>query len=198
MAYFLFRHQPLQTFYYLYTALSLLFVRVPYWAVRYALPFTRPVPWSLGRVILVKCYRVLITTIFRTTVSTMCFDPVAVEKSGKADQVGLVWTEPAPDLIVLDEIKEAARINDIKPERTAGYWMGKRGPDGKVGQKAGPDEKVIYGFHGECTHYSLLSALHARTHVYLLCRRRLRRESRTPRAPPLLVLTLTLASSFAF
>ncbi|KAI0629129.1 alpha/beta-hydrolase [Trametes polyzona] len=148
MGYFAFRRQPLQTFYYLYTLVSLLFVRVPYWAVRYALPSTRPVPWSLGRVIIVKCYRVLITTIFRTTVTTMCFDPVKVEKSGQADKVGLVWTDPAPDLIVLDEIKEAARINGIEPVRVAGYWLGKRGLDGKVGQKAGPDEKVIYGFHG--------------------------------------------------
>ncbi|EIW58776.1 alpha/beta-hydrolase [Trametes versicolor FP-101664 SS1] len=148
MAYFAFRRQPLQTFYYLYVAFSLLLVRVPYWTIRYALPSTRPVPWSLGRMVLVKCYRVLITTIFRTTVTTMCFDPTAVEKSGKGDQLGLVWTEPAPDLIVLDEIKEAARVNNIKPERTAGYWLGKRGPDGKVGQQAGPDEKVIYGFHG--------------------------------------------------
>ncbi|KAH9847564.1 alpha/beta-hydrolase [Lenzites betulinus] len=148
MAYFQFRHQPLQAFYYLYILFSLAFVRVPYWTIRYALPRTRPVPWSLGRVVLVKCYRVLITTIFRTTVTTMCFDPVAVEKSGKADKYGLVWTEPASDLFVLEEIQEAARINDIKPERVAGYWLGKRGPDGKAGQKAGPDEKVIYGFHG--------------------------------------------------
>ncbi|KAH9888977.1 alpha/beta-hydrolase [Cubamyces lactineus] len=148
MGYFAFRHQPLLTLYYLYTAVSLLFVKVPYWAVRYALPSTRPQPWSLGRVVLVKCYRELITTLFRTTVAPFCHDAVAVEKSGKADEVGLVWVEPAPELLVVPEIQEAARVNGIEPERRAGYWMGKRGPDGKVGQPAGPSEKVIYGFHG--------------------------------------------------
>ncbi|KAI0816972.1 Alpha/Beta hydrolase protein [Trametes gibbosa] len=66
----------------------------------------------------------------------------------KRQRAEALLCEPAFDLIVHGEIQEAARINDIKPERVAGYWLGKRGPDGKAGQKAGPDERVIYGLHG--------------------------------------------------
>ncbi|KAI0666806.1 alpha/beta-hydrolase [Trametes maxima] len=147
MAFFRYRYQPFQSFYFLFFAFYLLLVKVPYWAVRYALPSKRPQPWSLGRVILVKCYRTFITGLFQTSVASMCYDPVVVEKSGKGDELGLVWVEPSPELVV-GEIAEAARANDIKAERTAGYWLGKRGSDGRPGQPAGPDEKVIYGFHG--------------------------------------------------
>ncbi|KAL7280893.1 hypothetical protein ACG7TL_005837 [Trametes sanguinea] len=148
MAAFQFRRQPLTTFYYLYTLVSLLFAKLPYWTVRYALPSIRPQPWSLGRVVLVKCYREFVTALFRTTVASMNMEASAVEKAGKADEAGLVWVDAAPELIVVPEIEEAARVNGIQAERRPGYWIGKRGPDGKVGQLAGPDEKVIYGFHG--------------------------------------------------
>ncbi|KAI0766612.1 alpha/beta-hydrolase [Trametes elegans] len=147
MAFFTYRHQPLTTLYFLYTGLSLLLVRVPYWTIRYALPSKRPLPWSLGRIVLVKCYRVFIAAIFRTTPAIFATDHAAVEKSGKGDELGLVWVDPAPELVV-DEIEEAARTNGIEAVRRAGYWYGKRGPDGKAGQPAGEDEKVIYTLHG--------------------------------------------------
>ncbi|CDO75986.1 hypothetical protein BN946_scf184548.g3 [Trametes cinnabarina] len=148
MGSFQFRRQPLTTLYYVYSLISLLFVKVPYWAIRFALPSTRPQPWTLGRVILVKCYRELIKILFNSTVAPMNIDASTVEKSGKAEETGLVWIDAAPELIIVPEIEEAARINGIKAERRPGYWIGKRGPDGQVGQAAGPDEKVIYGFHG--------------------------------------------------
>ncbi|KAI0644221.1 alpha/beta-hydrolase [Trametes meyenii] len=141
MAFFQFRHQPLKTLYYVYAGLSLLFVQIPYWAVRYALPSTRPQPWSLGRVIIVKCLRVLVTTMFRTSFELMNLDPLDVAKSGKGEVVGLVWVDAAPELVA-GEIEEAAHINRIEAERRAGYWFGKRGPDGRAGQLAEPDEKM--------------------------------------------------------
>ncbi|KAI0666804.1 alpha/beta-hydrolase [Trametes maxima] len=147
MVFFRFRHQPLKAMYYVYAGLSLLFVQIPYWVVRYALPSTRPQPWSLGRIVIVKCLRALVTTMFRTSVALMNLDPLDVEKSGKGEEVGLVWVDAAPELVT-GEIEEAAYLNGIEAERRAGYWFGKRGPNGKAGQPAGPDERVIYSFHG--------------------------------------------------
>ena len=98
--------------------------------------------------VLVKIYRTMIDASFQTTFGPFCVDPVEVEKRGKAEEDGLVWVEPAPELIV-GEVAECAKINGVQAERRAGYWFGKRGPDGKAGQRAGPDEKVIYSCHGE-------------------------------------------------
>ncbi|KAI0731328.1 alpha/beta-hydrolase [Earliella scabrosa] len=146
-SFFQFRGQPFTALFCVYLFLSLLFVKIPYWTIRYALPSWRPVRWSLGRMVLVKIYRTMIDASFQTTFGPFCVDPVEVEKRGKAEEDGLVWVEPAPELIV-GEVAECAKINGVQAERRAGYWFGKRGPDGKAGQRAGPDEKVIYSCHG--------------------------------------------------
>lgn len=83
---------------------------------------------------------------FQTSVGIFLADSEKLAKS--ADEVGFVWIEPDPMLIGGD-IKEAAKVNDVEPARIGGVWYGQRGPDGKVGQRAGPDEKVIYELHGQ-------------------------------------------------
>lgn len=66
---------------------------------------------------------------------------------GSADENGFVWVDPVPDLIT-GEIKGMAELNNVQPVRLGGCWVGKRGGDGKAGQRAQPGEKVIYELHG--------------------------------------------------
>lgn len=141
------RHQPLKGLYFLYTAFSTLFVRVPYWTVTNLLPACRPNPrWSLSRVLLVKLLGVVGETL-RRTVSwrIVASDPRKLEKDARK---GVVWVDPVPEL-VHGEIAEMATINGVASVRVAGYWYGKRGADGQVGQKPEPGEKVAYELHGE-------------------------------------------------
>ncbi|KDQ28795.1 hypothetical protein PLEOSDRAFT_156533 [Pleurotus ostreatus PC15] len=142
---FAFRHQPFKTLYFFGVALSFLFVKLPFWTVRYLVPAWRPVrEWSLSRMLLIKSLGVLFTTMFDTSIDSLKCDP---EKEGPPDEVGLVWIEPKQELVV-GEIKSAAQVNNIHPIKVAGFWYGKRGENGQVGQAAGPDEKVIYELHG--------------------------------------------------
>ncbi|KAG9219491.1 hypothetical protein CCMSSC00406_0005385 [Pleurotus cornucopiae] len=108
-------------------------------------PTWRPVRgWPLSRMLLVKSLRVGVNAMFNTSLDPLKLDPV---QEGPPDEVGLVWIEPKPDLVV-GEIAHTAQVNDIHPVKVAGFWYGKRGEYGEVGQAAGPDEKVIYEFHG--------------------------------------------------
>ena len=59
-----------------------------------------------------------------------------------------MWVDAKPELVV-GEIKELAERNKVGVEQVAGYWYGKRdAATGRVGQRAGPDEKVMYALHG--------------------------------------------------
>ena len=161
--FFKYRGQPFTALYCVYLFFSLLFVRIPYWTIRYALPSWRPVPWTLGRMVLVKIYRTMIDASFQTSFGPFCIDPETIEKKGKANEAGLVWVEPAPELVI-GEVAECARINGIEAERRGAYWFGKRGPNGEVGQKAEPGEKVILSCHGMCT---LVDIANTRSHILL-------------------------------
>ncbi|CCM07010.1 uncharacterized protein FIBRA_09329 [Fibroporia radiculosa] len=144
--YFAYRHQPLKTLFLLYTGVSL-FVRIPFWITTNLLPSWRPRrSWTLSRTLIVNLLRVVSDTIFKTSVSIFSIDPKLLEQP-LAAEAGLVWVDPTPDLI-LGEIKDAADLNGVTSTKVAGFWYGERGLDGVVGQKADPDEKVIYELHG--------------------------------------------------
>ncbi|TFY69110.1 hypothetical protein EVJ58_g616 [Rhodofomes roseus] len=142
-AYFTYRHQPLKALYIVYAALVLFLVRTPYWAVTNLLPAWRPRrSWPLSRVLKVNTIREVLRISFQTSIGIFLADSKQLAKS-----VGFVWIEPDPTLIG-GEIKAAAKINDVEPARIGGVWYGQRGPDGRVGQRAGPDERVIFELHG--------------------------------------------------
>ncbi|KAJ3554231.1 hypothetical protein NM688_g3214 [Phlebia brevispora] len=73
-----------------------------------------------------------------STYASMRVDPQTFAQS--ADEVGLVWVEPVPELITGD-IKKYAITNGVVPSRVAGYWYGDSAPPS-------PDEKIIYEVHG--------------------------------------------------
>ncbi|KAK0203485.1 alpha/beta-hydrolase [Desarmillaria ectypa] len=142
---FAFRRQPLKTIYLTGRVAALLFVQVPFWSVLYAIPAARPRPsWSLSRCLIVSVYRAFINVMYNTTLMAS----ESPEKFSKeAEKVGFVWVDPAPELLS-GEVKTLAEKNNVASERTSGFWYGPRGPDGKFGQPALANEKVIYHFHG--------------------------------------------------
>ncbi|CCM01049.1 uncharacterized protein FIBRA_03097 [Fibroporia radiculosa] len=144
--FFRYRHQPVKTLYLIYAVLSL-FVRIPYWTLRNLHPAWRPRrSWSISRVLLVNLYRFFGYAAMNTSVSGTHIDPKILEQE-EGGKFGLVWIEPNPDLII-GEIKETAELNGVLPIKTPGFWHGQRGSDGRLGQRAGPDEKVIFEIHG--------------------------------------------------
>ncbi|CCM05251.1 uncharacterized protein FIBRA_07461 [Fibroporia radiculosa] len=88
----------------------------------------------------------MIAAAFQTSLNFGRVDPEKLVETGKNIQV--VWIEPTPELIV-GEIKEAARVNNVEPARVAGVWYGQRGSNAQAAhEKAGPEEKVMYELHG--------------------------------------------------
>ena len=145
----LLRYQPFKTIYLTYIASSLLLVRLPFWFVIYQLPWLRPrASWTVGRSILVKALQVIVPAVFNTASwKSLRVDLRPFLKDPEA--AGLVLLDARPDLIV-GEIKELAEKNKVTVDQVAGFWYGNRDAAGKVGQRAGPDEKVMYAFHGQC------------------------------------------------
>lgn len=144
---FEFRHPLLLPLYGFYAAASLLLIRLPYWLVIFSVPSWRPRPsWTLVQSLMVRITSFCIDSLFETTFAPLLVDPLVIAKSG--EDVGLVWIDPAPELIQ-GEIKEVADINNVQVEVCPGYWYGERGPNGEVGQPAGANEKVLYHIHGK-------------------------------------------------
>jgi len=64
---------------------------------------------------------------------------------------GFVWVDGIPEEYVEGDIKDAALVNVVRPEKVPGYWHvhGRVEGDSTYAEKAGQDEKVIYILHGE-------------------------------------------------
>ncbi|KAH7887281.1 alpha/beta-hydrolase [Phlebopus sp. FC_14] len=143
---FEFRHQPLKTVYFLYSVVSILFIRLPYWVLSSLVPSWRPrTSWTLSRTVSVYGMQSVVDIIFATGL----FVGDDAEKSAKsADKLGFVWIDPLPTTLLTGEIASAARTNNVVSTRTHGYWYGKNVGSGAHGQKASPDERVLYFLHG--------------------------------------------------
>ncbi|KAF7798672.1 hypothetical protein EIP86_009896 [Pleurotus ostreatoroseus] len=138
--------QPFKGLYIAYIVLSLVLVRLPFWGILYLLPAGRPRrAWTYTRALTVSLVRLYADTLgdtlaWRDTVYASGY----FER--EEDKHGLVWVDPAP-WMVRGEIRAYAETNGVAAVRVAGYWYGKRGLDGKVGQKAEPGEKVLFDLH---------------------------------------------------
>lgn len=93
-------------------------------------------------------YRSYIDIMYSTSVSTT-IPPEKRDADVEAKEYGFVWVDAAPEYVT-GEVKEIAEKNNVSPARTAGFWYGQRGADGKAGQNASINERVIYHFHGMC------------------------------------------------
>lgn len=140
--------QPFKAIYLTYFAFVFLLFRLPYYVLLSLLPWTRPrSSWTIRRSLLVRALQDIVPALF----DTGSFDAARIDPhifSKNREEVGMVWVDAKPELIV-GEIKELAERNKVGVEQVAGYWYGKRDPTtGRVGQRAGPDEKVMYALHG--------------------------------------------------
>lgn len=139
------RHQPFKAIY-LAFAIASIILRLPIWILISLVPaFRGRSSWTLGRAVLVKAARVYFGAIFTTGAFELGrIDPQRFAK--KEQEVGLVWIDATPDLIQGD-IKKYAQANKVSAVHVPAYLFGERDSNGRVGQPAKPDEKVILAFH---------------------------------------------------
>lgn len=123
---FMFRSQPLKTFYIIYFVLSRLVVRIPLWIALSIVPTMRArQTWSFGRALLVH----ILNAYFQLQFNIGFAPPLDPKKQARsADKLGFVWIEPVTDDFVVAEVATAARANNVRPSRISGYWFGKRTP----------------------------------------------------------------------
>ncbi|KAJ7768321.1 alpha/beta-hydrolase [Mycena metata] len=142
---FRFRRQPQKSIYILICVLIILFFRLPSWALRNLLPSWRPRrKWSFGRALIVEIINAATAIMSETHFPT----PESLDKLAlSANKTGFVWVEPTPDLIT-GEVLHFAKLNGVAPATIGGFWYGLKGLDNSVGQRASPDEKLIYHLHG--------------------------------------------------
>jgi len=123
-----------------------LFVRLPWWVIKYTQPWNRPrASWTLKRCLMVKTIKWLLATDIKLPgLSRKIADHRAI-RAGNG--VNGVWIPAAPELVV-GQIKEYASAAHVEPARIPGYWMHKEGLNIAVGQKPSKDEKILYFIHG--------------------------------------------------
>ncbi|KAI0340675.1 alpha/beta-hydrolase [Trametopsis cervina] len=123
---------------------------LPVWTIVYFNVENRPRrSWPLQRCLMVKIMQTFLDVVSKT--GSFRMDEPDIEQWGRNPELmkkhGMVWVEARPYVLV-DALKEAAKVNGVKPVRLPGFWVGKRDSAGFVGQRAGPDEKVIYHLFG--------------------------------------------------
>ncbi|KAI0635585.1 alpha/beta-hydrolase [Trametes polyzona] len=141
---FTFRTQPFKALCLIGGALYIL-ARLPFWVLRNLLPSWRPrQSWTLKRSIIVA----LLDAGTRLIYWTAPLAAVPLEECAKdARRLGFVWVEPVPQELVVGEIRQMAEKVGVRAVRTGGFWYGPRGEDGEVGQRAGPEERVMGSSH---------------------------------------------------
>jgi hypothetical protein len=145
---FRFKNQPQKLLYILYSIITILAIRLPYWILVSVIPACRPRrSWSFSRSVAMKFMQASVPIMFNAGVFPPVSDPLKDEAS--ADALGFVWVDPINEQLVVGEIAAMAKTNNVAPARVYGYWYGKRGRDGKHGQQAAAGEKVLYHIHGE-------------------------------------------------
>ncbi|KAJ3559353.1 hypothetical protein NP233_g11284 [Leucocoprinus birnbaumii] len=143
---FEFRRQPLKSFYLFYAALSIVFIRLPYWVIISAIPRARPrKSWPMSRALLVQAMNAILGVLYATSVT----EEISPDKDAAApEKTGFVWVEALPDDLVQGDVAAMAKTNNVRPVQVFGYWLGQRGSDGSHGQQADSTEKVLYHLHG--------------------------------------------------
>ncbi|KAJ7451008.1 alpha/beta-hydrolase, partial [Mycena galericulata] len=141
---FPFRKQPWKALYIIYFGVSTLFVRLPFWLVKYAFPSNRPRrSWSLKQTLSVRGLEALVRLIYTKIGLPTPRDPRTLESVD-----GFVWVDGVGPELVVGRVAATAKINGVAPARICGFWTGDCGADGRYGQAASTGEKVLYMLHG--------------------------------------------------
>ncbi|PWN38316.1 alpha/beta-hydrolase [Meira miltonrushii] len=144
----LWSRQPYKIFYFIYFGLSVGFIFLPWFAIVSIFPSKRERPsWTWKKSTLVKLYRHGTRLTFRTHTS-LSRDLTKEVPHSKTVRAKFVWVEGLSEDFVRGELKRMLEIQGLSTVRTCGFWYGERDGGGGVGQKASPNEKVIYHLHG--------------------------------------------------
>ncbi|KAK0495007.1 alpha/beta-hydrolase [Armillaria luteobubalina] len=152
---FIFRNQPWKSLYILYFGITTLVLRLPVWVVLSLYKPTRM--WSVRQTIYFKAIREYINTFFITGFPSLLTSHYDYTCSR---------IEACPQLVV-GEIKEIARVNDVQSESTAGFWYTHKSFEGPMDRMAGDDEMIIYHIHGGA--FVMCSASPADSMTPVLC-----------------------------
>ncbi|KAI0700123.1 Alpha/Beta hydrolase protein [Cerioporus squamosus] len=137
-------YQPLKGLYLTYFVSSFVFVKVPFWFVRYLVPSLRPRPtWTLKRAMIVRAFQELFS--IKVEIKHKKRDPLAEVSDSSLVDAKFVWVEPVPDELFTGEVRRVAEITGARPAKIAG------GPPG-TGPKATPGEKTLLHLHGGAFH----------------------------------------------
>lgn len=154
---FAFRNQPLKFLYLAFWIPSLLFLRLPYWAAIASIPALRPRrSWTFRRTLTVRfsdAYLRMLWAIGLASKPAPSPSPIADGATDASDasrgDPGLVWVDAVGEDMLHGDVASAAKLNNVSPAKVYGYWYGELGQDGRPGQRAGKDEKVLLHFRGE-------------------------------------------------
>ena len=165
---FRYRSQPFKSLYILASLVSVI-IRLPYWTIAYAHPAHRPRrSWSLWRSISVHLFSVYIKSMYAVGLPTPESNPT--KDSANAATSGFTRIDAVPEDLVKGEIAEMAKMNNVEPVYTYGYWYGKRGTESGHSQKAAPGDRVLYFLHGAWTFFPcILASYSCNCHRRWLC-----------------------------
>jgi hypothetical protein len=157
---FEFSHQPLKAVFLIYSTVTILFIRIPYWIILSSIPRWRQKrSWSLSRSFRMRFLNAALEVIAVVGWGIDGADPEVNAKSAENLKLGFVYVDGISEEFVRGEVGDMAKTNNVTPARVSGYWYGRRGSDGKHAQQASPGEKVLFYMHGEhdvhCTHHLL-------------------------------------------
>ncbi|RDX41088.1 alpha/beta-hydrolase [Lentinus brumalis] len=142
----LLRYQPFKGLYLLYVLATAL-VRVLWWCIRYLRPHNRPrSSWSLWQAVLVDLHREVLFPI----VLDIGYREAAPQVDQELTDTQAVWIEGLADnsTAFCGEIRRAANINGVRPEKVLAFWLFKPGTGTSVDLKAKEGEKVAMHMHG--------------------------------------------------
>lgn len=145
----LFDYQPFKALYLLYFASSFVFVKAPFWSIRFIVPANRPrKTWSLKRAMIVRALQELFS--MRVTPRSKLRDHLAAEiPDSQLVDSKFVWIPPLPNDLFSGELRRVAEITGVQPTKIAGFWILKNGSSQSwTGPKAKPGEKTILHMHG--------------------------------------------------
>ncbi|KAI5119837.1 hypothetical protein M0805_008403 [Coniferiporia weirii] len=143
---FPFRNQPFKALYLTFAIATIAFVRIPYWFCTSLTPAWRPHrSWGVGRSVFVRVFSAFLDIILNVGL----FSKTSPNKwASNSENNGFTWIEATPELVV-GEIAEKAKANNVKPDRVFGFWYGRKGEHGKYTSKPKEGEKVVLYFHGK-------------------------------------------------
>lgn len=152
----LLHQQPFKTIYLVGFLGYLLFVKLPYWTVKYCVPSHRPRPaWTVKRCIQIALLRNLTTIPAKVGLSLGCDLTLEVPNSSLKNNARFAWVEGLSDDLVVGPIKDAALQTGVRPAtRLPGYWQLKSGTTWP-GDVALPGEKTVLHLHGGCVCFIL-------------------------------------------